>query len=166
MIGADHLVAVGDVCARSQEQRAVILHFVEEHIRIAGHHLHVLGRDAVRLVDHLGFAVADDHLADNPSRPDRPRRRWEGSSAAARLPLIVSRASFSELVIRTAGEVGPCSAWPSRSVAQISPSTLSSAMIKRLGRARPAGRCRRGRTTAAWLPPHRRFRGRRSCRPP
>ncbi len=42
---------------------------------------------------------------------------------------MVSRASFSELVIITAGEVGPCSAWPSRSVAQISPSTLSSAII-------------------------------------
>ena len=41
---------------------------------------------------------------------------------------MVSRASFSELVISTAGEVGPCSAWPSRSVAQISPSTLSSAI--------------------------------------
>ena len=42
---------------------------------------------------------------------------------------MVSRASISELVIRTAGEVGPCSAWPSKSVAQISPSTVSSAMI-------------------------------------
>src|SRR4029079_18732378 len=42
---------------------------------------------------------------------------------------MVSRASFSELVMRTAGEVGPCSAWPSKSVAQISPSTVSSAMI-------------------------------------
>ena len=41
---------------------------------------------------------------------------------------MVSRASFSELVISTAGEVGPCSAWPNKSVAQISPSTLSSAI--------------------------------------
>ena len=42
---------------------------------------------------------------------------------------MVARASFSEVVMRTAGEVGPCSAWPSRSVAHSSASTLSSAMI-------------------------------------
>ena len=39
------------------------------------------------------------------------------------------REAGDKLVIITAGEFGPCSAWPKRSVAQISPSTESSAMI-------------------------------------
>ena len=42
---------------------------------------------------------------------------------------IVVAASASESVSRIAGEVGPCSAWPRRSAAQRSPSTVSSAMI-------------------------------------
>jgi hypothetical protein len=64
MIGADHLVAVGDVCAWSQKQRTVVLHAIEEHIRIAGHDLHVFRRDTVCLGDHFDFAVADDHFAE------------------------------------------------------------------------------------------------------
>ena len=63
VVGADHLVAIGDVGARAEEQRAVVLHAVEEHVRIARHHLHVLGGDAVGLGDHLGLVGADDHLA-------------------------------------------------------------------------------------------------------
>ncbi|MCY1522333.1 hypothetical protein D9M68_571820 [compost metagenome] len=47
---------------------------------------------------------------------------WRSTSAS------VSLASFSLLVSSTAGEVGPCSAWPSKSTAHNSPSTLSSAM--------------------------------------
>ena len=43
---------------------------------------------------------------------------------------MVSRASFSEVVSRIAGVFRPCSAWPSRSVAQSSPSTVSSAMTR------------------------------------
>ena len=42
----------------------------------------------------------------------------------------VSWPSFSESVSSMAGEVGPCSAWPRRSVAAISASQESSAMIK------------------------------------
>ena len=41
---------------------------------------------------------------------------------------IVFLASSSELVTKIAGDVGPCSAWPKRSVAHISASTVSSAM--------------------------------------
>ena len=41
---------------------------------------------------------------------------------------IVARARLSDVVSSTAGDVGPCSACPSRSVAQSSASTLSSAM--------------------------------------
>ena len=47
---------------------------------------------------------------------------------------IVSRASFSEVVSSTAGEVGPCSACPSRSVAQSSASTRLVGDDERLGR--------------------------------
>ena len=43
---------------------------------------------------------------------------------------MVSRASRSLFVSSIAGEVGPCSAWPSRSTAHISPSTVSSAMMR------------------------------------
>ena len=40
----------------------------------------------------------------------------------------VSRAKFSEVVNKIAGDVGPCSACPNKSVAHISPSTVSSAI--------------------------------------
>ncbi|MNR43716.1 hypothetical protein D3C85_1623650 [compost metagenome] len=43
---------------------------------------------------------------------------------------MVACASASLSVSSTAGEVRPCSAWPSRSTAQISPSTESSAMTR------------------------------------
>ncbi len=76
VIGADHLVAIGDVGARAQEQRAVVFHVGEEIIGIAGHHLYVLGGDAVGLVHHLLLAVADDHLAEiRPGLAGRIRGR-------------------------------------------------------------------------------------------
>ena len=40
-----------------------MVHAVEKDVGIAGHHLDVLGRHAVGLGDHLGFIVANDHLA-------------------------------------------------------------------------------------------------------
>src|ERR1700733_11280979 len=54
VIRADHLVAIGDIGARPKEQRAVILHVVEEIIRIARHHLHVFRGNAVGLAHNFG----------------------------------------------------------------------------------------------------------------
>src|SRR2546426_4722354 len=59
-----------------------------------------------------------------------PRRCIEKLRQLLRTEDEVSRASFSKLVSRIAGELGPCSACPSRSVAHISASTLSSAMTR------------------------------------
>jgi hypothetical protein len=64
VVRPDHLVAVGDVGARPQKQRAVILHVGEEIIGIARHHLHVLGGDAVGLAHHFGVVLAHDDLAE------------------------------------------------------------------------------------------------------
>ena len=63
VVGADHLVAVGDVGARAEEQRAVGVHVLEEPVVAVGHHLHVLGGDVVGDLQHLVVAVADDDLA-------------------------------------------------------------------------------------------------------
>ena len=76
----------------------------------------MLGGDAVGLGDHLVLVGAEDDLA--VVAPGTPATSAVGSTRAGRsTSAIVSRASFSEVVSRTAGEVGPCSAWPSRSVA-------------------------------------------------
>ena len=64
VIGSDHLVAVGDIGAGPEKQRAVVLHVGEEVIRISRHHLDVLGGDAVGLAHHLLLAVAHDDLAE------------------------------------------------------------------------------------------------------
>ena len=76
-------------------------------VRVARHHLHVLGRDAVGLRDHLGLVGADDHLA-----VILPRLAGEiGASgrifSSRSTSAMVSRASFSELVIRIAGRGRP-----------------------------------------------------------
>ncbi len=63
MVGADDLVAIGNVGARPEEQCAVVLQRVAEPEVAIGHHLHVLGGDAVSDLDHLVVAVADDDLA-------------------------------------------------------------------------------------------------------
>ena len=63
-----------------------------------------------------------------------------------------------------AGDVGPCSAWPSRSVAQISPSTVSSAMTSvSVGPA--TGRSRPSRTGGAWPRRRKRCPAPRASRP-
>ena len=70
----------------------------------------------VVVAESFGGAVA---LLVALQRPDLVRR----------LVLVNTFARYPRrLFIDVAGLVGPCSAWPSRSVAQISPSTVSSAM--------------------------------------
>src|SRR3546814_6093965 len=64
VVGADDLVAIADIGARPQEQRAVIGHMGQEVIGIAGHHLDMLGGDLVGDRHHLCIAVGDDHLAE------------------------------------------------------------------------------------------------------
>ena len=71
MIGADHLVTIGDVGAGTQEQRAVVLHVLQKVIGVARHHLHVLGGDAVGLAQHLLDVLADDHLTHVRPGPTR-----------------------------------------------------------------------------------------------
>src|SRR5262245_17044972 len=63
MIGADHLVAVGDVGARPQEQRPIATHVLQEPVVAIGHYLNVLGGYVVGYRQHLIIAVADDDLA-------------------------------------------------------------------------------------------------------
>ena len=128
VVGADHLVAVGDVGARPEEQRAVVLHVLEEIVRIARHHLHVLGGEAVGLGHHLLLAVAhDDGAVVGPGFA--PRSPASAGSAAAAPPRPSSRArvslSWSTGSPASSARVRP---GPSRSVAHSSPSTLSSAM--------------------------------------
>src|SRR5688572_15569885 len=53
VVGPDHLVAIGDIGARPEKERSVILHPGEEVVGIARHHLHVLGGDAIGLTHHL-----------------------------------------------------------------------------------------------------------------
>jgi hypothetical protein len=75
---------------------------LEEVVGVARHHLHVLGGDAVGLLQHLLVAVADDHLAVvAPGLPAIVGGGQDGSSRST--SAMVSRASFSELVSRMAG---------------------------------------------------------------
>ena len=77
VVRADHLVAEGDVRPWPEEERAVVAHPLEEHLRVACHHLDVLARDAVRLRDELVDRVAEDDLpALLPGGP-RDVRRWQ-----------------------------------------------------------------------------------------
>src|SRR6202048_3018819 len=64
VVGPDHLVAVGDVRAGAEKERAVVAHVRQKIIGIARHHLHVLGGDAVGLAHHLVESFAHDHLAE------------------------------------------------------------------------------------------------------
>ena len=57
-----------------------------------------------------------------------PSPRRSSSSSWRATSSITARPSASEVVMSTAGEVGPCSAWPSRSAATSSGSALSSAI--------------------------------------
>src|SRR5919204_1467164 len=63
VIGADHLVAIGDVGLRSEEQRAVVAQMLEEVARLAREHLDVLGGDAVGFAHRRFARVDEDDLA-------------------------------------------------------------------------------------------------------
>ena len=64
MVGADHLVAERHIGARSEEQGTEIAEMVAEPVVAVGHHLDVLGGDAVGFGEHFLIAVANDHLAE------------------------------------------------------------------------------------------------------
>ena len=64
-----------------------------------------------------------------PTRRRATSRGRERLAAGARPRSSTASPSARDVVISTAGEVGPCSAWPSRSSATSSGSALSSAMI-------------------------------------
>ena len=63
VVGADHLITIGDIGASAQEQRAIARHVLQEPVVAVGHHLDVLGRDEIRLRQHLLIGIADNHLA-------------------------------------------------------------------------------------------------------
>ena len=77
--------------------------------------------------------IADDTIDAEVCATDLLGQAEHGPNSPAILLTTsekLARASRSEVVSRIAGELGPCSAWPSRSVAQSSASTVSSAMIR------------------------------------
>src|SRR3984893_1528378 len=89
----------------------------------------MLGGDPVGLGDHLVLAGAQDDLTVvAPGDPGDVGGRHTVSCRST--SAAVACASLSEVVSRIAGEVGPCSAWPKRSVAHISASAVSSAMTR------------------------------------
>ena len=101
---------------------------IQEPARLAGQHLHVLGGDAVGFGNQFLVGVAQDDLAVvAPGHAGdvggRQHASWRSISASMPSAIVF------EVVSSIAGEVGPCSAWPSRSVAHISTSAVSSAMI-------------------------------------
>src|SRR6185503_6205943 len=114
---------------RPEEQRAVVFHAVEKDVGIARHHLDVLGRHAVGLCYHLGFIVADDHLA-----VVLPGLAGEvGARQDLQQPLDLFHGVARKL-FRIGDENGG-RGWPVLGLAEqvgraISPSTVSSAMIK------------------------------------
>src|SRR6266436_5493049 len=63
VVGADHLVAVGDVGLGPEEEGAVVLQALEILARFSRQHLDMLGGDTVGLGDHLVLVGAEDHLA-------------------------------------------------------------------------------------------------------
>ena len=63
VVGADDLVAVGDVGHRPEEQGAVVGQVGEEEVVVAGHDLNVLEGQVVGQGQHLGVVVAHDHAA-------------------------------------------------------------------------------------------------------
>ncbi|MNN71672.1 hypothetical protein D3C81_1876300 [compost metagenome] len=64
MVGADDLVAIADIGAVAEEQRAVAGHALVVPVRVAGHHLHMLGAQALGDFQRLFVAVAQVDLAE------------------------------------------------------------------------------------------------------
>src|SRR5262245_11019998 len=62
VVGADHLVTIGNVGPWPKEQRTEVSHAVEEYVRVACHNLHVLRCHAGCFVTHLPPVVEDDHF--------------------------------------------------------------------------------------------------------
>src|SRR6056297_2880502 len=63
VVGTDDLVAVGNVCAGTEEQGAVAGHVFEEPIVAVGHDLDVLRAHLFGFREHLIVVVAHDHFA-------------------------------------------------------------------------------------------------------
>src|SRR5689334_8299590 len=63
VVGADHFIAVSDIGAWTEKQRAVVFHVVEEIIWIARHHLDVLRRHTIGFAHHFRLVLAYDNLA-------------------------------------------------------------------------------------------------------
>ena len=113
------------------------------------------------------FAVGGDHrraMVVPARRACRlpPRRGGRARRAGASASSMTARPSASEVVMRAAGEVGPCSAWPK--IGGDERGSAESPAITATSEGRRAVRSRRERTAGAW--PRRRMRcpGRRSCR--
>src|SRR5262249_52826013 len=99
VVGSDHLVAIGDVGAGTEKQRAVVLHVVQEVVRISRHHLHML--EATRSASRTISSSLSQRMTSPKSAHALPAASAVGSIASRRsTSRIVSRASFSELVMR------------------------------------------------------------------
>jgi hypothetical protein len=62
MVGANHLVAVGYICARANKQCAVIGHVLQEIVIIGGHDLHMFAGDFVSLNTCFFKTVYENNL--------------------------------------------------------------------------------------------------------
>ncbi len=83
VVGADHLVAVGDAGALAEEQRAVVVHLLQRLARLCGEDLHVLAGEGVR----QGVGLVEGRRRRAPrrgrARPDPPCR-WSACPAGSR----------------------------------------------------------------------------------
>ena len=79
VVGADHLVAIGHICACAKEQRTVTGHVFKEPVITVGHDLHMFRRNIVCHLQHLVIAVTDNDLAIvAPADRRRIRGRQDG----------------------------------------------------------------------------------------
>ena len=79
MVGADDLIAIGNIGARSQKQCSVIAQIIPEPQIAVGHHLHMFRSDPIRFDQHLRMAVADNDFAKiGPGGPSNFTRRQNG----------------------------------------------------------------------------------------
>ena len=66
MVGADDLVASGDIGAGPKKQRSIAGHVFKKPIITVGHHLHMFRGDIIGHSAHFIIAVTDDHLTIIP----------------------------------------------------------------------------------------------------
>ena len=95
VVGADHLIAIGHIRARAEEERAIIRESLEEPIWLPREHLDVLAGDLIRHLQQFCIGIAEDDFAIIAPGLAGQIGRWQRFQLAAdlRLDAIGQRAA-------------------------------------------------------------------------